>query len=51
MLSVIMWSGCEVVLVPYVDAVIVMRVLLHVLHVCMMRERESEGARVTAMLV
>ena len=39
-------------MVPYVDAVVdvtVMRVLLVVLHVCMLRE--CEGARVTAMLV
>ena len=45
---------CEVVVVPYVDAVVavtVMRVLLFVLHVCMLRERESEGASVTEMLV
>ena len=42
----------EVVVVPYVDAVVVvtvMRVLLYVLHVCMLRE--CEGASVTAMLV
>ena len=46
------WSVCEVVVGPYVDVVVavtVMRVLLFVLHVCMMREFES--ARVTAMLV
>ena len=46
------WSVCEVVLVPYLDAVVavtVMRVLLFVLYVCMLRE--CEGARVTAMLV
>ena len=36
-------------MVPYVDAVTVMRVLLLVLHVCMMRE--CEGARKTTMLV
>ena len=45
-------SVCELVLVPYVDAVVavtVMRVLLFVLHVCMLRE--CEGAMVTAMLV
>ena len=39
-------------MVPYVDAVVdvtVMRVLLFVLHVCMLRE--CEGSRVTAMLV
>ena len=39
-------------MVPYVDAVVavtVMRVLLFVLHVCMLRE--CEGASVTAMLV
>ena len=41
--SVVIWSAlvvCEVVLVPYVDAVVdvtVMRVLLFVLHVCMQR--------------
>ena len=47
-----MWSVCEVVVVPYVDAVVavtVMRVLLFVLHVCMLRE--CDGARLTAMLV
>ena len=41
-----------VVLVPYVDAVVVvtvMRVLLFVLHVCMLRE--CEGVMVTVMLV
>ena len=39
-------------MVPYVDAVLavtVMRVLLFVLHVCMLRG--CDGARVTAMLV
>ena len=39
-------------MVPYVNtmvAVTVMRVLLFVWHVCM--QRESEGARVAAMLV
>ena len=39
-------------MVPYVDAVVavtVMRVLLFVLHVCMLRE--GEGARLTAMLL
>ena len=39
-------------MVPYVDAVVavnVMRVLLFVLHVCMLRG--CEGTRVTAMLV
>ena len=39
-------------MVPYVDAVVdltVMRVLLFVLHVCILRE--CEGARVTGMLV
>ena len=39
-------------MVPYVDAVVavtVMCVLLFVLHVCKLRE--SEGARLTAMLV
>ena len=39
-------------MVPYVDApvtVSVMRVLLFVLHACMLRE--CEGTRVTAMLV
>ena len=38
-------------MVPFVDAVVavtVVRVLLFVLHVCVLRE--SEGARVTAML-
>ena len=36
------WSVCDVVLVPYVDAVVavtVMRVLLFVLHACMPKER------------
>ena len=39
-------------MVPYVDevvAVIVMRVLLFLLHVCMLRE--YDGTRLTAMLV
>ena len=39
-------------MVPYVDAMVattVMRVLLFVLHVCMLRE--CEGARVMAILV
>ena len=39
-------------MVPYVDAVVavsVMRVLLCVLHVCMLRE--CEGARLTAVMV
>ena len=39
-------------MVPYVDAVVAvtgMRVLLFVLHVCMLRE--CEGARVTDMLM
>ena len=39
-------------MVPYVDAVVavtVMRLLLFVLHVCMLRE--CDGARVMAMLV
>ena len=37
-------------MVPYVDAVVdVTRVLLFVLHVCMMRE--CDGARLTSMLV
>ena len=50
--SVVMWSVCEVVVVPYVDAevaVTVIRVLLFVLHVCMLKE--CDGARLTAMLV
>ena len=39
-------------MIPYVDVVVavtVMRVLLFVLHVCMLRE--CEGARLTVMLV
>ena len=36
-------------MVPYVDAVTVMRVLLFVFNVCMLRE--CDGARLTAMLV
>ena len=52
--SVVMWSSsvCEVVVVPYVDAVVdvtLMRALLFVLRVCMLRE--CDGAKVTAMLV
>ena len=45
-------SVCEFVIVPYVDAVIivtVMRVLLFVLRVCMLRE--CEGFKVWAVLV
>ena len=47
-----LWSVCEVVVVPCVDAVVnktVMRVLLFVLHVCLMRE--CDGAKWMAMLV
>ena len=47
-----LWSFCEVVVVPYVDevvAVTVMRVLLFVVHVCLLRE--CDGVRLTAMLV
>ena len=36
-----LWSGCEFVVVPYVDevvAVTVIRVLLFMLHVCLLRE-------------
>ena len=47
-----MWSVREVVLVPYVDAVVVvtvMRVLLFLLDVCLLRE--CDGARLTEMLV
>ena len=47
-----LWSVCEVVMVPYVDAVVavtLMRVLLFVLHVCLLRE--CYGAKLTAMLV
>ena len=47
-----LWSVCEVVVVPYMDAVLavtVMRVLLFVLHVCLLGE--FDGVRLTAMLV
>ena len=47
-----LWSVCEVVVVPYVEAVVavtVMRVLLFMLHVCLLRE--CDGVRLTAMLV
>ena len=40
------WFVFEVVLVPYVDAVVaatVLHVLLFVLHVCMLRECEGDG--------
>ena len=46
------WTVCEVVLVPYVNAmgaVNVMRVLLFVLHVCMLKEYKA--ARLMAMQV
>ena len=36
-------SVCEIVLVAYVDAVTVMRVLLFVLHVCMLRDSECDS--------
>ena len=45
----LLWSVCDIVLVPYVGAVVavtVMRVLLFVWHVCMLLE--CEGARVMA---
>ena len=38
-----MVSACDVVLVPYVDDVTVMRVLLFVLHVCMLRGYDGDG--------
>ena len=47
-----LWSVCEVVVVSYVDEVVVvtvMRVLLFVLHVCLLRE--CDGVGLTAMLV
>ena len=44
----VIWSVCEVVVVPYVDAVVVICVLF-VLHVCLLRG--CDGARVTAMLL
>ena len=50
--SVSLCCVCEVVVIPYVDAVVavtVMRVLLFVLHVCLLRE--CDGVRLTAMLV
>ena len=46
------WPVCEFVVIPYVDevvAVTVMRVLLFVLHVCLLRE--CDCTRLTAMLV
>ena len=52
LLGMCLWSVCEVVVVPYVDAVVavtVMGVLLFVLHVCLLRE--CDGARLTVMLV
>ena len=50
--SVSLCCVCEVVVVPYVGEVVVvtvMRVLLFVLHVCLLRE--CDGVRLTAMLV
>ena len=44
-----MLSVCEVVVVPYVDAVVALTVMLVLLHVCLMRE--YDGVRMTAMLV
>ena len=44
-----LWCVDEVVVVLYVDAATVMRVLVFVLHVCLLRE--CDGARLTAMLV
>ena len=47
-----LWSVSDVVVIPYVDAVVavtVMHVLLFVLHVCLLRE--CDGARLTVMLV
>ena len=47
---VMMWSVCEAVVVPYVDAVVaVMRVLLCMLHMCM--PRDCEGAMLTEILM
>ena len=47
-----LWYVCEFVVVPYVDeavAVTVIRVLLFLLHVCLLRE--WDGVRLTVMLV
>ena len=47
-----LWYVCEFVVVPHVDktvAVTVMRVLLFVLHVCLLRE--CDGVRLTTMLM
>ena len=47
-----LWSVYEVVVVPYVDPVVtvtVMRVLVFVLHACLLRE--CDGVKLTAMLV
>ena len=49
---VVFGLSVRVLMVPYVDAVVgvtVMRVLLSVLHVCMLRE--CDAANVTAMMV
>ena len=49
---VVFGLSCEVVVVPYVDALVdvtVMSILLFVLHGCQLRE--SDDARLTAMLV
>ena len=46
LVSVVIWSVCEVVLVHYVDLVVVvtvMHVLLLVLQLCMLRECEDDG--------
>ena len=47
-----LWSVCEVVVEPHMDAMVavtVMRVLLFVFHVCLLRE--CDGARLAEMLV
>ena len=50
MVFVVLWSVCQIVVVPYVVGEIVAVTVMHVLlFVCMLRECES--SRVTAMLV
>ena len=44
-------TSYEVVVVPYVDVVVAVTVMCVLLFVCLLRLRECDGARLTAMLV
>ena len=46
-----LWYVCEVVLLPYVDAVVAVTVMCVLLHVCMLRDFDDDGVCVVAIWV